>query len=256
MNPPSIAPGRSRVIGRIADHLIARRSGHPVRVAVDGVTAAGKTTLADELAAAVAARGGSAIRLSMDGYHHPRAHRHRQGRDSASGYYEDAYDFASFARLVLTPLGPTGDLRYCPAILDLAQDETLELAVVTAERDAILIVDGSFLQRSELAGLWDEVVFVDTELSRAKARGSSRDAEQFGSVEIAEKAFDDRYHAACRRYLHEVDPESSASIVVNNDDLAEPALRRIGGATNAVVPLFSYGTLQLPDVQVAHSGGR
>jgi len=45
---------RERVLGRIADHLAARELGHPLRVAVDGVTAAGKTTLARELAAAVA----------------------------------------------------------------------------------------------------------------------------------------------------------------------------------------------------------
>jgi DMSO/TMAO reductase YedYZ molybdopterin-dependent catalytic subunit len=30
---------RARVLGRVADHLVARRPGHPVRVAVDGVPA-------------------------------------------------------------------------------------------------------------------------------------------------------------------------------------------------------------------------
>lgn len=136
------AEPRRRVLDRIADHLVARRLGHPLRVAVDGVTAAGKATLAREVAAAVDARGRHGIHLSMDGFHHPRAHRHRQGRDSAAGYYADAYDFPTFARTVLDPLGPGGDRRY-------------------RER----IVDGSFLQR-ELA--WDEVVFVDTAFAVAR----------------------------------------------------------------------------------------
>lgn len=159
------AEPRRRVLDRIADHLVARRLGHPLRVAVDGVTAAGKTTLARELAAAVDARGRHGIHLSMDGFHHPRAHRHRQGRDSAAGYYADAYDFPTFARTVLDPLGPGGDRRYRERIIDLASDTPVDEPPVTAARDAVLIVDGSFLQR-DLA--WDEVVFVDTAFAVAR----------------------------------------------------------------------------------------
>jgi uridine kinase len=57
-------------------------------VSVDGITVAGKTTVAREFAAAVGERGRVAVHLSMDGFHHHRAHRHRQGWDSAIGYYD------------------------------------------------------------------------------------------------------------------------------------------------------------------------
>jgi len=244
---------RVRVLGRVADHLVARRAGHPLRVAVDGVTAAGKTTFARELAAAVTARGRTAIHLSMDGFHHPRAHRHRQGRDSAAGYYADAYDFAAFAGTVLDPLGPGGDRRYRERIIDLASDTAVDEPPVTAPEDAVLVVDGSFLQR-DLAGRWDEVVFVDTALEVARGRGTRRDAAAFGGVEHAERAYEQRYHAASRRYLTEVDPRSSATIVVGNDDVTRPVLHRIGGRADAAVRLFSYGTLRLPSVQVEHFG--
>jgi uridine kinase len=249
--PPG-AP-RVRVLGRIADHLVARQPGHPLRVAVDGVTAAGKTTFARELAAAVTARGRTAIHLSMDGFHHPRAHRHRQGRDSSAGYYADAYDFPTFAATVLDPLGPGGDRRYRERILDLASDTAVDEPPVTAPQDAVLVVDGSFLQR-ELAGRWDEVVFVDTAFEVALDRGTRRDAAAFGGTEQAAGAFEQRYHAACRRYLAEVDPRSGATIVVGNDDVTRPVLHRIGGRDGATVRLFSYGTLQLPTVQVEHFG--
>ncbi|WP_327722016.1 hypothetical protein OG381_46455 [Streptomyces sp. NBC_00490] len=221
-------PTRDQVIGRIADHLTAQDPGHPLRVAVDGITAAGKTTLARALASAVAGRGRPAIHLSMDGFHHPRAHRHRQGRDSAAGYYEDAYDFPTFARTVLIPMGPGGDRRYLGRIIDLASDRRIDEPPVTAPAEAVLIVDGSFLQHSELAHLWDEVVFADTSFLVARRRGTTRDAALFGGLEQAEKAFDNRYHAACRQYLTEVDPATRASIVIGNDDIDHPELRRIG----------------------------
>lgn len=226
---PLSRPTREHVIGRIADYLTTRQPGHPLRVAVDGITASGKTTLARALATAVAEHGRRAVHLSMDGFHHPRAHRHRQGRDSAIGYYQDAYDFPAFARSVLVPLGPGGDHRYRSRIIDLASDEKIDEPSVTAPADAVLVVDGSFLQRHELAGLWDEVVFADTSFPLARQRGTRRDTKLFGNLAQAEQAFDNRYHAACRRYLAEVDPASHATIVVGNDDFDHPVLRRIGG---------------------------
>jgi uridine kinase len=219
-----VAP-REQVVGQIADHLTGRSPGHPLRVAVDGITASGKTTLARELAAAVQTRGRPAIHLTMDGFHHPRAHRHRQGRDSATGYYEDAYDFPSFAALVLRPLGPEGDRRYRRAIIDLATDAAVEERPVEAPADAVVVVDGSFLQRSELAGQWDEVVFVEASFEAALARGSARDAAAFGGQTAAAAAFERRYHAACRRYVSGVDPAASATIVLDNEDPRRPVLR-------------------------------
>ncbi|WP_327341047.1 hypothetical protein OG384_37400 (plasmid) [Streptomyces sp. NBC_01324] len=89
-------------------------------------------------------------------------------------------------------------------------------------------MDGSFLQRSELAHLWDEVVFTDTSFPVARRRGTTRDAALFGGLEHAENAFDNRYHAACRRYLAETDPAARATVVVGNDDVDHPVLHRIG----------------------------
>ncbi|MDX3660406.1 hypothetical protein PV646_24145 [Streptomyces sp. ID05-26A] len=220
---------REQVLDRIADHLVGQ--GRPLRVAVDGITASGKTTLARELTALVAARGRSAAHLSMDGFHNPRAVRHRLGRDSADGYYLDAYDFGAFSRLVLEPLGPGGDRRYRERIIDLRSDTPIDEPPVLAPDDLVLVVDGSFLQR-ELE--WDEVVFVDTPFAVARERGARRDAELLGGLEKAQRAFDQRYHAASQRYLAEVGPADRASVVVGNEDVARPVLRRIGQDANSV----------------------
>ncbi len=246
---------RERVVGRIADHLAARRPSHPLRVALDGISAAGKTTLAADLASALVARGRPTVRVSMDGFHHPRARRYRRGRESAEGYYRDAYDLEAFARLVLEPLGPGGDRRYARAILDLDRDEAVE-AWAEADPDAVVLVDGTFLQRSELSGRFDEVIFVDAPYELARARGTLRDAERLGGIEEAGRLFDARYHAASRLYVSEVGPRSSATIVVANDDPDEPFVERIGGAEDASVVLFSYGTLRRAEVQLASFGRR
>jgi uridine kinase len=216
---------RARVIAEIAAIVCRERLGHPTRVAIDGITASGKSTLAAELAAAVARLGRPPIHLTMDGFHHHRDHRHRRGRMSAEGYYEDAYDFAAFAERVLIPLGPGGSGDYRTRIIDLATDQTIDEAPIGAPAGAVLIVDGSFLQGPELTALWDQCVFVDTTFDVARQRGTARDAEQFGGLSLAEQAYDARYHAAGRRYLAEVDPARRATLVVENNDLRNPVLR-------------------------------
>src|SRR4051794_26529796 len=213
----NVTPG-ARVIGRVADQLVARRPGHPLRVAVDGITAAGKSTVARELVAAVTDRGRPAVHLSTDDFHHPRAHRYRQGRDSAAGYYQDGYDLDAFARLVLDPLGPDGKpgpdgepgpdgvRSYRARIHDTRTDLTIDEPPAIVPADAVVVVDGSFLQRPELAGRWDEIVLVDTGFEAAARRGTRRDvaAGLFGSLAEVERAYRERYHAAGRLYLAEI----------------------------------------------------
>lgn len=247
-------PARAKILGRIADHLTAHEADHPVRVAVDGITASGKTTMAAELAEAVRARGRPAIHLSMDGFHNPRARRHRRGRASAVGYYRDAYDFASFARSVLRPLGPDGDGRYRIRTHDLAADQPSDDPPRQAPDHAVLIVDGSFLQNAQLAPLWDEVVFLSVGFDAARERGVRRDAADLGGVDQARALYLNRYHAASGLYLAEVGPDTTATVLVGNDDPACPVLNRIGGPAGATAPLFSYGTLQQEGVQRATFG--
>jgi uridine kinase len=209
---------RERTIGAIADQLVRRPAPHPLRVAVDAITAAGKTTFAADLTAAISAPGRTAIHLSTDDFHHVAAVRHRHP-DRARGYYADAYDLATFRRLVLEPLGPDGDRRYQARLHDLETGQVFDEAAQTAPADAIVVVDGTFLQSPVLAGGWDEVIWLDVAFGIALERAIPRDAAQFGSAQAVRDAYTTRYHPACRLYLAEVDPRAGASIVVADAEL-------------------------------------
>ena len=216
---------RADTIDQIAAILCGRQIDHPLRVGIDGITASGKSTFADELADAVTERGRPVARVTMDGFHHHRAHRHRQGRLSADGYYDDAYDLTRAAAELLAPLGPGGSLRYRDRVIDLATDEPVE-SWDAAAADTVLIVDGSFLQRPEIAPYWDEVIYLQVEFPVAFDRGVAREAEALGGKDAAALAFTERYHAAGRRYVREIDPGRRASIVVDNDRIDRPRLIR------------------------------
>jgi uridine kinase len=169
--------------------------------------------------------GGTAIRLDSDGFHNVREIRYRQGRGSARGYYEDAYDFDALAERVLVPLG-AGRLEYAPKVHDLETDEICAEASAVASPDAIVVFDCTFLQRGGLRDLWDEVIFLSTSIAAAQSRGIARDAARMGGADAARANYDARYMAACRIYLAEEDPVNRASIVIDNEDVAAPRVLR------------------------------
>lgn len=170
-------------------------------------------------------RGRPVVEVSFDDYHHPRERRHRQGRESADGYYEDAYDTEAVRREVLDRLVTEGVYR--PRLRDLATDRPVPEELVRVAPQTVVIAAGSFLQRPELASGWDVIVYLDASFEAARARGVARDTELLGGPERAARLFDERYHAACRRYLAEVDPRAHADVVVGHDDPTHPRLLRI-----------------------------
>ena len=107
---------RSELLDRLAVAIESVPAAHPVRVAVDGPPAAGKTTLADELAVVLRARDREVIRASTESFHLPRAQRYRRGEFSPEANYHDSFDYDTLRRVLLDPLGPDGDRRYQAAV--------------------------------------------------------------------------------------------------------------------------------------------
>lgn len=187
---------------------------------MDGVDGAGKTTFADELAASLRELGREVIRVSADDFHHPRAVRYRLGRDSPAGFYRDSYDHAGLRRTLLDPLGPGGSLRYRTAILDVNSDQPLFEPEQIARPGSLLIVDGLFLHRPELRGLWDDSIFLRVDFAVSVPRGAAR-GPGFGSPD-PEAESNRRYIGGNRLYFREAQPEKWAGVVVDNNDLKAP----------------------------------
>ena len=163
----------------------------PALVAVDGVTAAGKTTFADALARLVTP---PVVRVSVDDLHRPEEERYARGQGPES-YYDDTFDL--------------------PAV-------RAALAVVDA--GAVAIVDGVFLLRPELADLWSLTIFLSVDRTVALERAMARDADRMGGETAARARYASRYFPGETLYLESVDPRAHADVVVDNTDPARPRL--------------------------------
>jgi uridine kinase len=167
------------------------------RIGIDGVDAAGKTVLAEEVAQLLTKRRRPCVRVSVDFFERPPGERYVRGNLSAEGYYLDAFDVERFRAHVLSIHGPN---------------------------DLVIVADGVFLQRPELEDLWDATVWVEADLEVTARRGVERDLPWFDTIEEIQERYRIRYLPAQRRYIEEQRPHERAALVFRNTDPAEPEL--------------------------------
>ena len=213
---------RNTLLDRLAATIATLHPDRRIRVAIDGVDGAGKTMLADALAPLVAAKGRGVIRSSVDGFHNPRAVRYARGRYSPDGFFFDSYDYATFRRLLLDPLGPDGSGRYVAKHFDHRTDQPVAPQPQQAAPNAALIVDGIFLHRSELCDCWDLSIFLHVDFAVSMPRNAVRD----GTPEALDPdaPFTRRYVGGQQRYLAECAPQQQADIVIDNNAFAAPTI--------------------------------
>jgi uridine kinase len=200
--------GRDDVLAEVWSAVPA--PGRPVLVGVDGPDGAGKTTIADDLARA--APGRPAVRASLDDFHHPRAHRHAEGRTGET-VWSRSFDYEAVRRELLEPWRRGAGATYRRRWHDLVTDGFVDDPAVVPP-DGVLVVDGVFAQRDELSGLWDLVVYVDARPAVRVARMAARD----GVSADPDHPDQSRYLDAQRLYLERCDPVGRADVVLDLDD--------------------------------------
>jgi len=192
---------------------------HPVRVGIDGVDCAGKTTFAGQLASLLVARGREVIRASIDGFHNRRSIRYADG-DSPEAYYRNSFDYDALESELLCPLGHDGNLRYRRFVFDYRSDSVVIDNPRMARRDAVLVFDGVFLHRPRIRSLWDFTVFVRVSFETVLRRAAERDSAIFGGAEATRERYLRKYIPGQKIYLEEAKPYLAADLVIDNDDVS------------------------------------
>jgi uridine kinase len=213
---------RDELLSRLAEAVRSVTVAHPTRVAIDGVPGAGKTTLADELAAILRAQGREVIRATIEDFLNPGSVRHLWG-DSAEGWYNHSTDLGALRRVLLDPLGPGGDRRTQRSVYDKATDTAVSPPFTTAANDAVLLFDGVFLLRKELFDRWDLRIFVSATFEKAVDRSRIRDRTPLMSADEVEQRYLCRYMPSQQFYFELIRPLHHADIIVYNDEPLQPA---------------------------------
>ena len=175
-------------------------------VAVDGRHGAGQSDFADGLAEVLRLDGVHVFRASIDDFFRPHRDRERSGWFDPVAHYREAYDYSLFRRVLTDPFHTAGSTGFVLAGFDEERDQPIyQPKWATAGPDAVLIVDGVFLNRPELAGLWNYSVWLSTAPIASDDELVARNAD----ADVA--------------YAAEVDPAERATAIIENQDPEHPS---------------------------------
>lgn len=215
---------RLKVLRTIARRLTETVLAHPVRVAIDGIDVAGKTTFADHLADELRLLSRPIIRASADHFQNPRSIRYQRGEKSPAAYFEDSFNIESMISSLLKPLGAGGNYCYKTAVFDYRTNLPIDRPFKVADPNAILLMDGVFLMRPELAIYWDIGIWLDVSFENALQRALKRDLDQLGDEDTIRRRYEHKYFPAQKHYIERCNPKRMADFIIDNNDVEMPIL--------------------------------
>lgn len=195
-------PAKNDTLETIVGEVLHNYGHGRTIVAVDGGSGVGAPAFADELAEAFRIAGANAFRASLADFHASLLAREAAPLAPAEAYYERAFDYSLLRRVLVEPFRAGGSTGFVLAGFDAARDRPRESRWTTAGADAVLVIDGLFANRPELAGLWNYTVWLESESESAP---DSAAAEEL--------------------YERTVTPRTRANAIVDNADPEHPRRR-------------------------------
>jgi pantothenate kinase len=151
----------------LVDRVLARgrtAGGARVMIGITGVPGAGKTTLAEKLVAALAARLGAdaVVHVPMDGYHLADVELERIGRRDAKGA-PDTFDALGYVALLRRLAQNADDIVYAPGF-DREIEQPIAGSIPVSRATRVIVTEGNYLlldgDWSSVRDVLDEVWFV------------------------------------------------------------------------------------------------
>ncbi|MBN2465462.1 HAD hydrolase-like protein [candidate division WOR-3 bacterium] len=218
---------RRPVLRRIVEEAGQRKkTDQALVIGVNGIDCAGKTEFAKALEEYLRAQGLRTQVIHIDDFHNPKAVRYA-GDDERDNYYNRSFDLTRVVEKLLRPIGEKRDFstRLRPLNLDTDEYDTVREFVISS--DTVVILEGVFLFRKELAPYIDYKVFLDISPDESKRRAQARDPQA-----TADKC-DTKYLPAQLRYLEEHPPDRVADMVVDNNNPERPCVKSASKAAHA-----------------------
>ncbi|MCO5293746.1 MAG: uridine kinase [Homoserinimonas sp.] len=202
------APQKKDQLAAIAAE-ISHNYGHGrTLIAIDGRHGSGQREFADDLAEALGEFEPKVFRASIDDFQLPRSGRSDGPGNSGFDFYRSKYDYSLLRRVLIDPFHTAGSTGFVLTGFDAVRDQPVfQPKWMTAGLDAVLIMDGVFLLRPELASVWNYSVWLSV---------PPQDSEE---PEVKLRA------AADVAYIDDADPSTRASTIIDNQDPEHP--RRI-----------------------------
>ncbi len=180
-------------------------------IGIDGLGGAGKTTISAQISDTLTDREIPVTILHIDDFIHPRCVRYRNDVPEWKCYYDLQWNYTPLLKLIASF---RRDGTYCGEVSLYNKDEDgYDTQEIKIPPNGVLLVEGVFLQRPELSGVFDAVIWLDVPESERLCRVLQRDG-YIGDADAIRKKYENRYFPAERFYAETCKPEEGADFVV------------------------------------------
>jgi uridine kinase len=160
--------------------------------------------------------------IHLDDFHHPRAYRN-SGTDPVENYWTRNFNYELLIRDLLIPIREKQEYSIKMTLLDLQTDKYEVQKQFSFDRDMIVLFEGVFLFRQELAAYLDYKIFIDIPFEESRRRADIRDVPIYGTGML--KRYEEKYWPAQRKYLAQYPPSQIADLVIDNTNWEYPVMK-------------------------------
>lgn len=206
-----------KILGEIDRRKLDNR---PFVVGITGIDSSGKTMFTESLAKFLISKNRQVQVISLDDFHNPRQVRY-SGRNQAENYYRRSFNIQNIIENLLIPARQKGEHSVTLTLLDLLTDKYEIKKEYSFKPETIILFEGVFLFRKELAEYIDLKVFLEIPFDESKKRAKARDPEA-----VLNK-YDRKYLPAQARYLKEYPPQEIADMIIDNANWEHPYISHL-----------------------------
>ncbi len=183
-------------------------------VGIDGLGGAGKSTVSEEIMAVLCSKGYNVTLLHIDDFIHPKDVRYNDDFTPWECYYILQWRYDYLINEIIGPVKSGESLCKDIELYDKDNDTYLNQSICIP-KGSILIIEGIFLQRTELSGLYDYMIYIDVPEKIRLKRVLSRDG-YIGDSEQIKAKYNSRYFPAERYYIKTCSPAERADYTVKS----------------------------------------
>ncbi len=195
-----------------------KSQNRPFVVGINGIDSSGKTVFSETLGSYLVARKRKVQVISLDDFHNPREIRYA-GENQVDNYYHRSFNIQTIIENLLIPVHQKGEHSVTLKLLNLPADKYETDREYSFAPDTIVLFEGVFLFRKELAQYIDLKIFLDISFEESKKRARARNSEE------VHNKYDTKYLPAQTKYLEEYPPQDVADIVIDNTNWEYPRIK-------------------------------
>lgn len=182
-----------------------------VIVGIDGLGGAGKSTISEKICSEIKNNNVHTILLHIDDFINVRKVRYNSAYPEWQCYYDLQWRYDYFTGII-DQIKNRMNSHIEIELYDKDDDCYFTQNYDTKEK-TVVIVEGIFLQRKELYGIFDYMVYIDVPEDERMTRVLKRDTYIGNEQQIIDK-YENRYFPAERKYFNEYHPKQSADFVI------------------------------------------